>query len=414
MDARRESLREMLSDWRARTAAAGPAADLANMPRLRVFGLTVALLNVLHVLWIVLATPGDLGDPDASRWRVGLLWTHGVMAAVMVAGAGFAHRTLRTPTPGGVLRLLGVGFGLLGLLCASAIAVVDQWVTPNITPFVLSALVISFLLRLRPLDAALVLGINGVAFVAALGLTQSDPALLFSNRLNTLGVTLAAWGLSVALWHGFLTITQQQRALGEVQEALEARNRELHELAQRDGLTGLYNRQTIIARAGEHLARGRRSGSPMALLLIDIDHFKRINDTHGHPAGDAALRQVSDCLREGVRGTDDLGRFGGEEFLVVLPDTTTEGARVAAEKLRSLVEQEDAVADGLVLRTTISVGVASTDTDAHATFAALYAAADGALYAAKEGGRNAVRVGDASAPDPRAGTGASPTGRGEG
>ncbi len=175
-------------------------------------------------------------------------------------------------------------------------------------------------------------------------------------------------------------------------KALESR---LEEQATRDALTGLYNRREATRLLNEELARARRYRRSMALLWVDFDHFKDINDTHGHAAGDMVLKAVGRLLMDSVRGVDTVGRFGGEEFVIVLPEMDALGARDTAERLRQAVSQTpQTLDDGTRVSLTISVGVAvypEHGQDAET----LCAAADKAMYRAKERGRNCVVVASA-------------------
>lgn len=163
-------------------------------------------------------------------------------------------------------------------------------------------------------------------------------------------------------------------------------NRLLSELSRIDGLTRLLNRQAWEdAASGEH-ARCRRTRVAASLLMLDVDHFKAINDRHGHPAGDAVLRAVAQILRDSVRQEDVPGRYGGEEFGVVLPNTNAAGAAVVAERVRARVEAA-VLERGARIRGTVSIGFAELEAG-DADCAAWIARADRGLYAAKEAGRN--------------------------
>jgi diguanylate cyclase (GGDEF)-like protein len=171
-------------------------------------------------------------------------------------------------------------------------------------------------------------------------------------------------------------------------------NAELHArtaaLAATDALTGLFNRRVFDVRLAEEVQRTRRFGQFFSLLLLDIDHFKRINDRHGHMFGDQVLRRLADVLRAQMREVDVVARFGGEEFVVVLPGTDATGAQQMAERLRASIAATDfAFGEQAPVPVTVSVGTASFPEDA-ASGADLLAHADVALYQAKANGRNRV------------------------
>jgi len=168
--------------------------------------------------------------------------------------------------------------------------------------------------------------------------------------------------------------------------------RELAGLASTDGLTGLANRRRLDQVLKQEWARSMRSGRPLALLMIDVDHFKAFNDRHGHHGGDVALRSVAQTLAASIRRPGDLAaRYGGEEFMVVLPETEKAGACVIAEKLRLAIEALPPFAEDTV-PITVSIGVATHLPVTHDQPELLFHAADRALYRAKKNGRNRVEV----------------------
>ncbi len=167
----------------------------------------------------------------------------------------------------------------------------------------------------------------------------------------------------------------------------------LHEMSTRDGLTRQLNHRSIYERLTEELERARRYGYPLSVILCDMDHFKEVNDTHGHLAGDAVLRDGAAMLRDSLRASDLLGRYGGEEFLAVLPQIDLDAARAAAERLRQSLELHPLLLpSGRELRITASFGVASRDElEAYDPSDLLVSLADRRLYEAKAAGRNCVR-----------------------
>ena len=162
----------------------------------------------------------------------------------------------------------------------------------------------------------------------------------------------------------------------------------LREMALTDELTELPNRRAFDRELQREYSRRRRHGTRFSLLMFDIDHFKQVNDNYGHAAGDHVLESLGDICRQHFRVQDVIGRIGGEEFAVILPETGHEGALQVAERFRSLVEQSAFLFEGVSLQVTISIGVASTNGEEDA--ADLFKAADDALYEAKETGRNRV------------------------
>jgi diguanylate cyclase (GGDEF)-like protein len=175
-------------------------------------------------------------------------------------------------------------------------------------------------------------------------------------------------------------------------ERLAARMSQGWTLATVDLLTGVLNRQALLSRLDDELERAARYQRPCSVVLVDLDHFKRVNDTYGHAAGDLVLREVADVLRSHVRTTDIVGRYGGEEFMVVLPETDADAAAVSAEKLRRLVSSRKVrLDDGHVLAVSLSAGVAG-GLGQHLKLDALIRDADAALYSAKALGRDQVYV----------------------
>lgn len=229
--------------------------------------------------------------------------------------------------------------------------------------------------------------------------------LLLASALLWLRVGLALWWLqagpadperlrtgSQALF--MLAFTAVLAAgFGLVLASFERMASQMRRLASVDGLTGAMNHNTTVSLLAHAMERGRREGQPVGFVMLDLDHFKRVNDQHGHVVGDQVLRAVAACTRGRLRGSDVLGRLGGEEFGLVLPATGATGARHLAEQVRLAVEALELRGDGdRPLRVTLSAGVAeAAPADTPETLMHL---ADKALYQAKQQGRNRVVVAD--------------------
>jgi diguanylate cyclase (GGDEF)-like protein len=201
---------------------------------------------------------------------------------------------------------------------------------------------------------------------------------------------LAVGGLGLA---GLLAIVLVRRLLVS-HGRLAAMNAELDHVARVDALTGLHNRRHMEEALLAAVSSSRRHGRELSVLMVDIDKFKRINDTFGHPAGDAVLAQTAEKIRSSLRLEDELGRWGGEEFLAVLPSTGAEGALAVAERLRSRVAGTQAqISEHEAIDVTVTVGVSAWAGD---EVAELVSRADAALYAGKEAGRDRVVMAAAS------------------
>ena len=223
--------------------------------------------------------------------------------------------------------------------------------------------------------------LSGRALVAV-GTQSQATNILQSSALQTL-TFLATFSVVLVSSVGFVFMLRDQA---------DENNRVLAAL---DPLTGVANRRSLIAALDRDVARAQRMREPMALMMVDIDHFKDVNDQYGHPAGDRVLCSVVNVLRQRVRAQDLVGRYGGEEFMVLLPDTGLAGAEQLARALCKAVEESRCPADGVPgpgIAVTVSIGVFGGRLESGDSWDMLIAAADRALYQAKNNGRNRVEV----------------------
>ena len=180
-----------------------------------------------------------------------------------------------------------------------------------------------------------------------------------------------------------------RRILG-LQEQLIAAREEMRRQAMRDSLTGAWNHAAILDILRREMARSERDGGPISVILADLDHFKRVNDCFGHPAGDEALCEAHHRMAAAMRPYDTIGRYGGEEFLIVLPGCDETDAWQFCERMRASVADRAMLYNGQEISVTISAGAAVHDHSVPADAQALLQAADQALYCAKNAGRNRV------------------------
>lgn len=254
-----------------------------------------------------------------------------------------------------------------------------------------------YLLRTR---WPMIVGLGGVLGIIAASVLQRADAIF---DWSFMGLTAAVWGtaatvLVVALLVQLLVSSRaafaRERRLVRTAAQLREVSAELDRLARTDALTGIANRRSFFEMLGAEFRRSRRYARQLSVLMLDLDHFKVVNDQYGHPFGDHVLRRLAEVVSESIRESDLVGRYGGEEFAVALPEAGAEQAMRAAEKLRLAIEATEFRADGVPpdgeppVRITISLGVASLSPDDDEDEFELIRRADQALYEAKRTGRN--------------------------
>lgn len=220
------------------------------------------------------------------------------------------------------------------------------------------------------------------AFEVYYDISKSKERLDRLIRRSTYAVFIVTLGLLAAV---VLSSTGAYRSIRERNRMEEA----LRELAETDPLTKTFNRRSLFQFLEAEVDRARRYGRPFSLILFDLDHFKAVNDTHGHETGDSVLVSFADLVRKNLRGSDIFARYGGEEFLVLAPETDLSGAGVLAERIRKVIEDHPHDKAG---RLTVSAGVGSFREGEDGT--ALLRRVDEALYAAKSEGRNRIKIVD--------------------
>lgn len=338
--------------FRIRTLAPALAVLTLGWIPLDLVGLTRAEFAVILPLRLALAAGLFLLAWSVRRWPAS--WS--VQALVWMQALAFGAMQLGLSAHEGVLR---VGYGLI--------------------PFVVAAQLAAFPLTWNRILAAALAPLALLLVPLASGMRSADD--LFWGELWLLGLLAL-----VAAWSG-------QTQLRLLTDLLGARRDAAHDM-----LTGLANRRRAEERLAAELARARRLHTPLSVLLLDLDHFKLINDRWGHAAGDQVLVATADALQGSLRGADLATRYGGEEFLAILPDTGPEAALEVAERIRTEIEGLEVPANGDTLRATTSIGIASLVGEETAD--ALVARADAALYQAKQAGRNRCVAATGASPSP--------------
>lgn len=387
--------------WAAPAFVRQRAAQV-NQPRMAWGGTVLLLLNLAHLA--VFGAQPVSADLRVADWARGIEAAHGGMVGVMafllglLALAWWFERSGRTGVDMRLAAAVELGGAAAVLGFAVLVVAIDQAVTPNVSPFLLASLVVGMLLLLPPGRSLLLYLVAGGGFWLVMALMQPDATLRLSNQVNGLTACALGWLLSSMLWRRFAEHEALVAALRSSEAELRRQQQRLHDLAVRDGLTRLWNRTELRRLAERELALAQRHLQTTSLILLDLDRFKHINDGWGHPVGDAVLQATAAVLRRLVRSSDEVGRLGGEEFVILLPQTDLAAAAALAERLRS--ELTGVSCPPVTLTISASFGVASLagwlGLAAPEAFERLYAAADGALYSAKQHGRNRV----ACAPEP--------------
>ncbi|WP_203291784.1 GGDEF domain-containing protein [Maricaulis parjimensis] len=328
------------------------------------------------------------GLPDALGVVLGDILSAGGFLIMLEGVARFSGRSLPRWVSGSIAAALVLGFPVF------------TWVTDNAAvrlAIFAAAVILSNLLMLPYLDViGRRDGQTGVRLLrwtiyyfifslAAISIgvmlfEPGMPSILAPSQLVAVGL-LSLFGVETTLIFGFVLLSSGQSVA------------DLRSAAMTDHLTGLPNRRAFEHRVNEAFRTSNAAEFGAALAVFDIDHFKRVNDQHGHDVGDAVLRHVADTLSRCLRKSDYVARLGGEEFVAVLHDVDAEGFRLVADRVRAAVEASPLEIDGQSIRVTISVGLAplsTRDAQEDASFSALFAIADAALYRAKHGGRNQV------------------------
>ena len=389
---RTTGLRERLRASVATNTRVQVEATQVTLRRLVVAGWVVVTLNIVYVIWF---WGLQLGTATAvNRLWIQLVGGAHATCGVLLIALMLVFRWLAKASPPGHSASLGLHVAMVFVFVSLGVglSIADQLVAANTTMYALISLAIAMLSLMRPALSIVIFALVYAMVYFGLALTQTDPQLLIISRSHTFAATLVSLMASSLMWHQYVQSTLLAWEVQRTQIALTAKQVELEFLATHDSLTGLLNRREYMRQLEQEQVRVLRQSSPLSLIMVDLDFFKKINDTHGHPAGDTVLIAVANALSQGVRKTDVLARLGGEEFIVLLPNTDLAGASGLAHKLLVLIRELKIPFESTHLCITASLGVSGLAQGAEPNPDALYAAADKALYLAKHSGRDRVEL----------------------
>jgi len=348
-----------------------------NASRLVLLIPAIGVVNLAHIFYFVISfTPTTLLE---EKWVKGIVFIHTVSAVIaLILSLALIHINKKKAAHLH-LKIIENFVALFILMLGISLVSVDQYVTTNITPFLVVCTVLGLFIIKRPTATIIHYSIALVSFFVLMSIFQEEPAILATNQLN--GITFVTIGLCISLlsWHSERSAILQQRKITEQQHHLE-------EIAYFDNLTGLINRWKWLQYVDVELAKNQLPGKESCILLLDIDFFKRINDQYGHPIGDLVLKQLAQILKNEVGSQGDTARWGGEEFIILLPGVSLSKSVEIGEQLRQYIAKTSFYVEHHQLHITVSLGV--TLLENHCDFMYAYKRADQALYMAKNNGRN--------------------------
>lgn len=304
---------------------------------------------------------------------VSAIWVS-LMCVITMYGNRKKNRLINTKIIQNIFFMYILVFGI-------ALVTVDQAITSNITPFLLVCTIMGVFILNRPIDAFIQYLGAYIFFFIAIAQYQTEPAVLTSNRLNGLVFVVIGICATTLIWYSERSNVLQKREILDQQKKLES-------VAYYDDLTGLINRRKWIQLLNEEIERMKRYRHSSSILLLDIDNFKVINDQYGHPIGDIVLQEIAALVKKELRICDRIGRWGGEEFIILLVETGIKEGIAIGEKMRTAIETMEITADSHSIKITLSIGVAGLDCEKD--FLTSYKKVDQALYLAKNNGRNRV------------------------
>lgn len=276
---------------------------------------------------------------------------------------------------------------LIGILAGGIIlSLYEQSTLASSSSYFLGLFTIAAFVTIPPLVSAVLFLTGNIVFMVLLPQFQALPDVITTLNINTLSMTAVVWILNQMASREKVKYFMNEKLIVEKNAELEEKNSDLSDLTMRDSMTSLLNHKNSLRRLKEEVDRAKRIGYPLSVSMIDLDNFKLVNDSYGHQTGDEVLIQVAKILAENCRSTDTVGRYGGEEFIIIMPDTNSGDAALLMQRVQSCIEGTSFNED---IHITLSCGISELHGE---NVHGILKASDVMLYKAKKNGKNRVEV----------------------
>lgn len=358
----------------------------------RLFYVSIIAMPLSFTEIVIFLLNSSTADQKDNAWKIGIIMAHSTILILMALFGCISFFLRKAKIPNLLMTVIQYIAIMAIMLAGTIIVSIDQLVVSSITPFVIVCTITGAVFMIRPMYATIIYIVSYLIFHYAISLTQLNQTLLLSNRVNGLFAAGIGICLSYILWRTNSVNIEQEDFIVRQQKELEEKNKQLEQLAFFDPLTGLFNRRYFEEQLKNEISRMIRYGNESCVAIMDIDYFKDVNDNFGHPAGDRMLIKIASILNKHLRETDILSRWGGEEFIILLPNTSLDTGKLVAEKMRIIIENELFIVEDHKIQITVSFGVALLMSDINDSFEQCYFNADKALYNAKQNGRNRVET----------------------
>ncbi|MBS3990581.1 MAG: diguanylate cyclase [Erysipelothrix sp.] len=367
------------------------ATNMSNLFKVTLFTIPISVIHVVAFVFFV--NPQTISE---INWRLGIIIAHSliIVVACIISFTILVLKNYKKEKT--ILNLITLLVSVFFIMFIGIwIVVIDQSVTSSISAFIIIYMATSVVFLMPPLLGGLVYSLVYGVFYIVMGIVVQNSNVLLSHRFDGFTALIMAIALSNILWFYFtnyeshkLQIQEQNQSLEQQKLELEQLNYRLGVIASMDSMTQLLNRREFEIQVNTEMNVFREEGFSSSMVIVDIDQFKVVNDTYGHPVGDELLKQFSLLLKAVLRDKDLIARWGGEEFVIMIHETNPNDAFKIAERLRKKIENTTFHVKEHDIRITASFGIAPLNSTDEEPLYTSYLKADKALYLAKDYGRN--------------------------